>query len=527
MKRAFFHLVSDNTFEIPDYMTEWTDKQKAGKYTTVRQIVNRIEPYLQRDIVSQLPTELAIYTLGFLDFASLLQASQVSKSWHNICDNPSLWRDLFESQGWAYDRAEMNTYLLNTPTDEDYHASCSSSNNNNENSNSGNSSGGDARNKRSNAAIEEGSQPAEKNSIPIKRSSSPLINRKKLSKLFSIRTIKKHNDESEYHYDPNSDTRFINWKRLYRNRHGIEQRWIEGDFKLRIFPPKNCPESDLHGEGIYCLQFDKEKYVTGSRDRTIKIWDMAGKCKQTLRGHSGSVLCLQYDATSIVSGSSDSNIMITRIDSGFVIRTLRGHQDSVLSLRLVNDDQIISCSKDRSLRLWDRETGECVRVFLGHRAAVNAVQWKDKRVVSASGDRTICIWDLDTGKCLKQLVSHTRGVACVEFDGTYIVSGSSDKTIKVWNAETGDCLYTLAGHVHLVRTVQIDSVANRIVSGCYNGNLKIWNLDDGTLIRDLGQATDGRVHNLKFDFTKIVCCSNLDKLVIFDFADNINTKFLI
>ncbi|KAI9270056.1 WD40-repeat-containing domain protein [Helicostylum pulchrum] len=461
----------------------------------VRQIVNRIGPHLQRDIVSQLPNELAIYTLGFLDVASLLQASQVSKSWQIICENPSLWRNLFECQGWEYDRAEINTYLLNAPTDEDYHASCSGNNNNTENSNSSNSSSGDARDKKSNTATEEeggSQQPTEKNSIPIKRSSSPLINRKKLSKLYNIRNIKKHYDEPDYHYYPNSDTRFINWKRLYRNRHDIEQRWIQGDFKLRIFPPESCPKSDLHGEGIYCLQFDKEKYVTGSRDHTIKIWDMSGKCKQTLRGHSGSVLCLQYDATSIISGSSDSNIMITSIDSGFVIRTLRGHQDSVLSLRLVNDDQIISCSKDRSLRLWNRETGECVRVFLGHRAAVNAVQWKDKRVVSASGDRTICIWDLDTGKCLKRLVSHSRGVACVEFDGTHIVSGSSDKTIKVWNAETGDCLFTLAGHVHLVRTVQIDSVANRIVSGCYNGNLKMWNLQDGTLTRDLGQATEGR-----------------------------------
>ncbi|KAI8090836.1 WD40-repeat-containing domain protein [Thamnidium elegans] len=494
----------------------------------VRQIVDRIRPYLQRDIVSQLPNELAIYTLGFLDVASLLQASQVSKSWQIICENPSLWRNLFEHQGWAYDRDEMDTYLLNTPMDEDYHASCSSSNNNTENSNSSNSSNCGARNNKSDTAVEEGSQPAEKNSIPIKRSSSPLINRKKLSKLYSMRNLKKHNDESEYHYDHNSDTRFINWKRLYRNRYAIEQRWIQGDFKARTFPPANCLESDLHWEGIYCLQFDKEKYVTGSRDRTIKIWDLSGKCKQTLKGHSGSVLCLQYDATSIVSGSSDSNIMITNIDSGFVIRILRGHRDGVLSLRLMNDDQIISCSKDRSLRLWNRETGECVRVFLGHHAAVNAVQWKDKRVVSASGDRTIRIWDLDTGKCLKQLVSHTGGVACVEFDGTHIVSGSSDKTIKIWNAETGDCLFTLAGHLHLVRTVQIDNVANRIVSGCYNGNLKIWDLKDGTLIRDLGQATEGsRVLNLKFDFTKIVCCSNLVELAIYDFADNIDIKFLI
>lgn len=365
----------------------------------------------------------------------------------------------------------MDTYLINAPTDEDYHASCSGSNNNSSTTPNSGKSG----------------------SIPIKRSSSPLINRKKLPKFYNIRNAQKHpKDETEYHYDADSDTRFINWKRLYRNRYIIEERWTRGLYKVGNFPPSTCPESDLHTEGIYCVQFDKEKFITGSRDRTIKIWDIHGKCKQTLRGHTGSVLCLQYDATCIISGSSDSNLMITDIDSGFVKLTLTGHQDSVLSLRLVNDDQIISCSKDRSLRLWDRKTGDCVRVFKGHLAAVNAVQWKGNKVVSASGDRTIRIWDLNTGKLLKQLSSHKRGVACVEYDGTYIVSGSSDETIKVWNAETGDCLYTLAGHVHLVRTLQIDSFANRIVSGCYNGNLKIWDLKNGTLIDDLGRAVGGR-----------------------------------
>ncbi|CAO3637573.1 unnamed protein product [Mucor fragilis] len=422
----------------------------------------------------------------------------------------------------------MDIYISNIPDEEDYHAHSSSGG-----SNGGGGGGGGS----SNNTIAP---------LPIVRTSSPLIGKSKWSRLYtmknrpiadtkSIRKIKRFTLETlgagnsnNPHYDPASDTRYIHWQALYQNRLKIEQRWKNGSCKVRMFPPANCPVSDLHTEGIYCIQFDKEKMVTGSRDRTIKIWDIqSGKCKMTLRGHTGSVLCLQYDAQDVVSGSSDTSLIVTDIETGVVKRTLSGHADSVLSLRLVSKDQIISCSKDRTLRLWNKHTGECIRQFNGHRAAVNAVQWHDNRVVSASGDRTIKIWDLNTGACLKTLESHTRGVACVEFDGTFIVSGSSDQTIKVWDATSGECVYTLVGHTELVRTIQLDPVAKRIISGCYNGHLKIWSLDEGRALRDLGQATEGRILNLKFDFSKIACCSNLVKIVIYDFADGIDTKFLL
>lgn len=403
----------------------------------------------------------------------MVQASRVCRNWQALCDEQIVWRNLFDNQGWGYDRQEIDAYLLNAPEKGDDITR--------------------------NIADDLVTTSSGLSSIAINRTSAPFIIENKSSRLYITRIKRQlpktvHQDELiEYHYDPISDTRFINWQRLYRNRYAIEKRWICGAWKLREFPPRTCPRSDLHAtEGIYCIQFDKEKYVTGSRDKTIKIWDVSGKCMQTVTGHTGSVLCLQYDGTTIVSGSSDSNLMISDLVSGIVKRTLKGHLDSVLCLRIVGKDRVISCSKDRSLRLWNINTGECIRIYNGHSAAVNAVHWKDDKIVSGSGDRTIRIWDLESGKCLKKLNAHSRGVACIEYDGKRIISGSSDLTIKVWNAETGDCIYTLAGHSNLVRAIQMDNVANRIISGCYNGLLKIWSLDEGRLIQDLGKATGGR-----------------------------------
>ncbi|CAI8049193.1 Beta-TrCP [Geodia barretti] len=64
-----------------------------------------------------------------------------------------------------------------------------------------------------------------------------------------------------------------------------------------------------NSKGVYCLQYDDHKIISGLRDNTIKIWNRESlECKRVLQGHTGSVLCLQYDEKVIVTGSSDSTI---------------------------------------------------------------------------------------------------------------------------------------------------------------------------------------------------------------------------
>ncbi|KAI9031643.1 WD40-repeat-containing domain protein [Phycomyces nitens] len=336
----------------------------------------------------------------------------------------------------------------------------------------------------------------------------------------------KYDETALYHYKEDADQRFINWRRLYRNRTLVDRRWRDGKYKMRVFPPSSSM-ADMHTEGIYCVQFDNDKIVSGSRDQTIKIWDIrTGECRTTLQAHNASVLCLQYDDRYILSGSSDATIIQWDVRTGDIVQILVGHGESVLNLRFAKN-RLVSCSKDRTVRVWDLETGTMLRQLNGHRAAVNAVQFKDNRVVSASGDRTIKLWDMETGECLQTFESHTRGIACVEFDGSRIVSGSSDQTIKIWDVTTGDCLYTLAGHTELVRTLQIDTASDRIVSGSYDGSLKVWGLNHGNLMLSLAQAIEGRVLNLQYDYARIVCCSNQSRMVIYDFAHGIDTQFLM
>ena len=75
--------------------------------------------------------------------------------------------------------------------------------------------------------------------------------------------------------------------------------------------------------------------------------------------------------------------------------------------------------------------------FKGHSKAVNSVSFSPdgKQIVSASGDKTLKVWDAQTGKETLTLEGHSDVVGSVRFspDGKRIVSGSGDKTVRIWD----------------------------------------------------------------------------------------------
>uniref|UniRef100_A0A8C4T253 F-box and WD repeat domain containing 11a n=1 Tax=Erpetoichthys calabaricus TaxID=27687 RepID=A0A8C4T253_ERPCA len=308
---------------------------------------------------------------------------------------------------------------------------------------------------------------------------------------------------------PNSYYRSL-YPKIIQDIETIEANWRCGRHNLQRI---QCRSEN--SKGVYCLQYDDDKIISGLRDNSIKIWDKQTlECLKILTGHTGSVLCLQYDERVIVTGSSDSTVRVWDVNSGEVLNTLIHHNEAVLHLRFCNG-LMVTCSKDRSIAVWDMASPTDIslrRVLVGHRAAVNVVDFDDKYIVSASGDRTIKVI-FERPSC--RLTLNQRGEDVV----------TPVSAFRLWDIECGACLRVLEGHEELVRCIRFDN--KRIVSGAYDGKIKVWDLQAAldprapasTLCLRTLVEHSGRVFRLQFDEFQIISSSHDDTILIWDFLN--------
>ena len=300
----------------------------------------------------------------------------------------------------------------------------------------------------------------------------------------------------------------LNYHHVFKQKRKLEDNWNNGQYKSFQLPHRDHPE-DAHTECVYTIQYYGKHLVSGSRDRTLRIWDIDTQrlIRQPLEGHSGSVLCLQFDDRKeediIISGSSDTHVILWRFSTGEMIKQLtNAHKESVLNLKF-DERFLVTCSKDKTIKIWNRHElrpghknypvkgapggGHCPSYILDmnsiastlrsgrpdiefqnhllepythlmtldlHGAAVNAIQIYKNQLVSASGDRNLRVWNIHSGECSAKIEAHAKGIACVQYDGKRIVSGSSDNTIRIWDPASKTEVARLDGHTRLVRTIQ-------------------------------------------------------------------------
>lgn len=384
-----------------------------------------------QDLITWLPANQAARIMAYLDPVSLCRSSQVCKMWHQLTDEPSLWRRFCCQQKWRLSKAAEHKQVIS-------------------------------------------------------------------------------------HMSPQGS---IQWKQVFAERFRLRKNWLKGRCTVRTF--------EGHSQGISCVQFDDSRIVSGSSDKTIKVWNIRTNAQwsvQTLVGHSGTVRCLHLEGNRLVSGSTDCMIKVWDLStqeswSSIACKvTMTGHSDTVRCLQ-VDDQKVVSGSYDKTLKIWDINSGRCKLTLRGHQAAVLCVHFNDTKVVSGSCDKTIKVWNYE-GACMRTLCGHQDAVTCLQFDATRIISGSLDCNLKFWDIHTGECVNTIdwkaaEGHTGVVRCLQADNW--RLVSAADDKTIKVWNLDTGKRLVTLRNHSDG-VTCLQFnDF--IIVSGSYDKTVkLWDFS---------
>lgn len=171
-----------------------------------------------------------------------------------------------------------------------------------------------------------------------------------------------------------------------------------------------------HQSTIRAMAAWGDTIVSGSYDCTVRVWKIStGDMVHVLTGHTQKIfsVVLDHENRRCISGAMDNLVKIWDLDTGSCLLSLEGHRSLIGLLRL-NHGLLVSGAADGTLRIWNPDNGIC-HAILGHTAAITAFQHDGNKVISGS-DRTLKMWDVKTGECLRDLLTDLNGVWKIQYD---------------------------------------------------------------------------------------------------------------
>ncbi len=222
--------------------------------------------------------------------------------------------------------------------------------------------------------------------------------------------------------------------------------------------------------------------ASGGRGGRVLLWDTnRGRLKQFMLRHAGTVWSLAF--------SPDGNTLAAATEGGYVyiydvsnLRSverkyrLRAHSERAWSVAFSPDGEFLASSGgDALVRLWDYETGRAKKTLRGHEEQVLSIAFgAGDTLASGSADGTVRLWDVETGTS-RILAGHTDWVFGVAFhpNGEFLASTGKDMSVRLWDTTFGVPLNTLERHTNWGRDVAI-SRGGILASAGYDNLIHLW-----------------------------------------------------
>ena len=204
-------------------------------------------------------------------------------------------------------------------------------------------------------------------------------------------------------------------------------KWVvtaSNDHTFKVWDQQEwtCLKTVDTGQGhLYAMAECGGMLATGGYDGSIKLWQHQGTwtCVRTLEGHTGWVRDLVVHGDWLLSGSYDNTVRVWDRTSWECLRVVQtGHTDEVLSLA-VHDGKLYCGGgyDDPTIRVIDTTTWASAGVMHGHTSSVYQLRVREGKLFSCSRDNTIKMWDRQTlQQDSKVLTGHTGSVLCLQYD---------------------------------------------------------------------------------------------------------------
>ncbi|KAI9283335.1 WD40-repeat-containing domain protein [Sporodiniella umbellata] len=222
-----------------------------------------------------------------------------------------------------------------------------------------------------------------------------------------------------------------------------------------------------------------------------KRWQQGHVKTRYLTGHEDSIYCLVWwGQHQIISGSRDRSIKCWDLNAAEPLQiTKTHHEGSVLCLRMATDGSfLVSGSSDATCLVWSLPALEPQQRLRGHTGGVLDICLVQDHIVSSSRDNTIRVWHRSTGEEIRRLVGHAGPVNALAAQGAHVVSASGDTTVRLWDLASGQCLKTFHGHTRGLACVKLEG--HFVYSGGQDNKLKVWDIRSGQCVASMAGHTD-------------------------------------
>ncbi|PFH63220.1 hypothetical protein XA68_16659 [Ophiocordyceps unilateralis] len=253
-----------------------------------------------------------------------------------------------------------------------------------------------------------------------------------------------------------------------------------------------------HSDGVLSVHYDGCTLASGSIDKTVKIFSFDTKQTFCLRGHTDWVNHVRIDSPSrtVFSASDDMSVKLWDLDTKQCIRTFRGHVGQVQQVLLMpsdfepdaiaGEDKTDAASTDSSRGGTPTPQGGCcaaeasatvdARAWLGSGFAKDPSRPEPPRYMLTGGlDNTVRLWEVETGRCIRSMFGHVEGIWGLVGDTLRVVTGANDSVTKIWEPRSGKCDRSFTGHAGPVTCVGLSD--SRMASGSEDGEVRLYSFE--------------------------------------------------